>query len=389
VDESIGGRLRRCRQKLGLTQEQLAAKAGLSVDVITGAERGRSLPQTTTLMRLARALDVELTVLLDDQPRFDRSGASSVLAVRDVLLSPADLPGVEVAGGGEPTPIDELRRHVDTAWRTYWKGRFDLVTEMVPGLIVEARRTWSEKGPAAVGPLAQSYQLAACVLVQMGKPDLGALAAERALHAAHSGQDELQEAVLHGTYAWALLHQGRPEEAERVAVTAADRITPAFTAPADQVAVWGDLLMSALAPAAAAGQAVDELIALTSAGAERLSGPHRVYQTGFGPTTVAMQATHAYAVRREPAKALQAATRVRREDLRGISTGAHLLDVAHAQADARRWRDAESTLAEARDLFPLWFTHQALARAIVTYLLDGQRRMSPTLRQLARDLAIT
>jgi hypothetical protein len=57
--------------------------------------------------------------------------------------------------------------------------------------------------------LAQAYDLAAALLVHMGKEDLAALGAERAVTAAAASADAILHAVLQGTYAWVLLHQGR------------------------------------------------------------------------------------------------------------------------------------------------------------------------------------
>jgi hypothetical protein len=86
---------------------------------------------------------------------------------------------------------------------------------MLPSLIGEARLTARSAGPAAHGLLAQSYDQAALLLVHMGKEDLAALAAERAITAAAGCDDELLHAMLRGTYAWVMLHQGRFADAEQ------------------------------------------------------------------------------------------------------------------------------------------------------------------------------
>jgi hypothetical protein len=97
-----------------------------------------------------------------------------------------------------------------------------------------------------------------------------------------------------------------------------------------------------------------------------------------------MQVTYAYAVRREPAKALAAAGNVRPGDLPGtISRGRHLLDVAQAHLDAHHDQAATATLAEAHSLAPVWFRHQGVARTLVSELLEQQSRLTPALRELA------
>lgn len=123
----------------------------------------------------------------------------------------------------------------------------------------------------------------------MGKDDLAAVAAERAIATAHGGNDELRWAILHATYAWVLLRQARLDEAERLVIKVADRIEPGFSDPAAHLAVWGTLLMSALAPAASAGKNVGEYISLASAAAERIGGRLEIYHTAFGPATVVIR----------------------------------------------------------------------------------------------------
>lgn len=99
-----------------------------------------------------------------------------------------------------------------------------------------------------------------------------------------------------------------------------------------------------------------------------------------------MQACHAFAVTREPAKALAAARKVSPGDLSGISYGRHLLDVAQAHSDARHSSAAISVLAQARSLSPVWFRHQGIARSLVTDLCAQQKRVPPALRNLAASV---
>jgi hypothetical protein len=274
------------------------------------------------------------------------------------------------------------------AARCHWAGDFVSLAAMLPALIGEARLTASPGDPEASSLLAQTYDLAAALMVHMGKEDLAALAAERAITAALASGHELLHATLEGTYAWVLLHQGRLAESERLAAAVADRVEPSFSAPSENVAVWGTLLLTALAPAAAAGRDVAGYVALASAGAERVGHPTKTYagQAPFGQASVAMQACHAYAVSREPGKALTAARKIHPGDLAGISYGRHLLDVAEAHADARRPAAATAALTQARAQSHVWFRHQGVARCLVADLVEQQRRLSPALRELAASV---
>ncbi|MFC5824968.1 helix-turn-helix domain-containing protein [Nonomuraea insulae] len=387
---TIGERLRAARTARGMKQEELAEAADLSRDLIAKLEQGvRKSARLTSLIKLANALDVELSALVGKRDRLgtDRDGGS-VLALRDAILSPSFLPDLDDGYDGEPTPVEELQAAVDAAWHAYWAGEFGPLLARIPGLVAESRLAHSAFGVPAVRVLAQSYDLGANLLVQLGRNDLAAIASERAIVTAHGGNDELLWATMHGTYSWLLLHQARLAEAERVAGEIAARIEPSFSSPPPHLAAWGNLLVTALAPAAAAGRDVSEYISMASAAGERLGERVPVFHTSFGPASAAMQAVHAYTVRREPGKALKAAGRLRPGDLQGISQGAHLLDVAQAHVDARHYKTAAERLLEARSQSAVWFRHQVLARDLVEGIREEDARPSPAVRSLAHSLSI-
>jgi transcriptional regulator with XRE-family HTH domain len=61
---SLAMRLKRLRAERGMTQEQLARKARVSLGYVARLEIGRHDPKLSTLRRLARALGVPVTELL-------------------------------------------------------------------------------------------------------------------------------------------------------------------------------------------------------------------------------------------------------------------------------------------------------------------------------------
>lgn len=388
---SIGERLKRVRREHAMTQEDLAEASGVSRDLIAKLEQGRrQTARISSLGALADALDVELSDLLGKRPRLDHGGdGPSVLAVRDALTAMDHLPGIDPAGDdGEATPLDELRATVEAGWARYWRGDFNGLAAIVPGIIGEARVSRRAAGPEAAGMLAQAYQLAACLMVQVGRDDIALIGAERAVRAAADGDDLYQWATVHGTYSWALLHQGRLDEAEQLAARVAQRIEPSFSDPEPAIAAWGNMLMTALAPCAAAGRDISEYVSMGAAAGERVGHRVDVYETAFGPTSAAMQAVHAWSVRGEPGKALDAVKRVDREDLRGISYGAHLLDVGRAHLDARHPKAAIATLQEAQQHAPVWFRHQGIARSVIAELVETEKRLTPPLRSLAHAVGV-
>ena len=61
----FGLRLRQCREARSLTQERLAEKAGLDQTYISGIERGLRNPGIKNVVRLAKALGLHTTNLLE------------------------------------------------------------------------------------------------------------------------------------------------------------------------------------------------------------------------------------------------------------------------------------------------------------------------------------
>lgn len=67
---ALGARIRELRRGLGLSQEELAERAGLHWTYLSDLERGRQTPTMDVVNRLARALDVTLATFFSplDQP---------------------------------------------------------------------------------------------------------------------------------------------------------------------------------------------------------------------------------------------------------------------------------------------------------------------------------
>jgi transcriptional regulator with XRE-family HTH domain len=62
----FGSTLRRLREAVGLSQAELAERAGISVDSIQNWEQGRSSPRLEALPVLATALNVDVASLIAD-----------------------------------------------------------------------------------------------------------------------------------------------------------------------------------------------------------------------------------------------------------------------------------------------------------------------------------
>jgi transcriptional regulator with XRE-family HTH domain len=67
----VGENTARLRNSLGLTQEQLAERSGLSQQYLSGLERGKRNPTVLTLYELAVALRVDPADLLEAPEQID------------------------------------------------------------------------------------------------------------------------------------------------------------------------------------------------------------------------------------------------------------------------------------------------------------------------------
>jgi transcriptional regulator with XRE-family HTH domain len=179
-DAPIGERLARLRRRHGLSQEKLAERSGISVDVIRKLEQGRRRSALmATLTALARALDVEVSVLLG-QPSavHDDDSTGLVLTIRDALTSLDDFPGLPAdVSDAELPSIGDLRRALNHAERVRQHGSFVELGRLLPGLIAEtravARESTGDEQVTAFGLLSEAFQIAATMMTALGKDDLG------------------------------------------------------------------------------------------------------------------------------------------------------------------------------------------------------------------------
>jgi transcriptional regulator with XRE-family HTH domain len=85
---TLGGEVARRRTALGLTQPELAERAGMSLDGVLRIERGKSAPTIVTLLRLTSALGCEVSAVvsvLDSEASGRRARAA-----KDTHAAPGD-----------------------------------------------------------------------------------------------------------------------------------------------------------------------------------------------------------------------------------------------------------------------------------------------------------
>ena len=161
-DQSLGLRIKRARKRRQLTQEQLAERAEVSVDLVRKLEQKvRHTASMSSLTRLARALDVDVPQLLGQagtiEPMVDEE-AVGILAIRDELTLLSYFPGLvdeEVFDDAPPT-VEGLRLAVAQAESRRQHGSFAQLGAMLPGLMAEVR------APCANCPAMTRWRPTAC-----------------------------------------------------------------------------------------------------------------------------------------------------------------------------------------------------------------------------------
>lgn len=66
IDKRIGKRIKECREKIGLTQDELAEKTGLTPNYISTVERGASFPRCEKLILLLNGLETTADAVFCD-----------------------------------------------------------------------------------------------------------------------------------------------------------------------------------------------------------------------------------------------------------------------------------------------------------------------------------
>ncbi|KUL37510.1 DNA-binding protein [Streptomyces sp. NRRL F-4489] len=399
--EHLGDRLARLRRMADLTQEALAERSDVSVDVVRKLEQKRKhSARLPTLHALARGLGVELTALLGDPPGVPSTGEADspqFVAVRRAIMPPLFAPPEE-PNGVERLTVPLLRREISDGWTLYHNAEFGRVMEVLPGIIADARFAASVGGAdekaAGQAALGKALQLAGHLAIRLGRTDLGLAALERAMAAAERSSDPLLVPMVSNSVAWNYQRQNRLDDAAHVAVHAADLAEREHGKTAEGLRVWGGLIMSAATSSARSGDydAANELMTTAEHATRRLA-VLRPPEDGkmfsvFSRSSVRIERVRLAVQHARPDEALALA--------KGMRIGADipaswrtwlLLDVARAHTDVGDIEGAVKTLERLRRIAPAWMRHHTLAVAIVTDLWAGPHR-PPGLRTLAEFLGV-
>ena len=88
IDKRIGKRVKECRERLGITQEELAEKTGLTTNYISTVERGMSFPRCEKLIILLNGLETSADSIFWDVLDYASEYKASELSKSLSTLSP-------------------------------------------------------------------------------------------------------------------------------------------------------------------------------------------------------------------------------------------------------------------------------------------------------------
>ncbi|MDX3226667.1 helix-turn-helix transcriptional regulator [Streptomyces sp. ME19-01-6] len=402
ASEHLGDRVSRLRRLADLTQEGLAERSGISVDVIRKLEQKRKhSARLPTLHALADGLGVELTSLLGDPPGVPSNGEAdppALVAVRRAIMPPLFAPPPEPSGA-EPLSLPLLRAELAEAWTLYHAAEFGRLMELLPGIITDARLAatvgTADQRAAGHAALGKALQLGGHLAIRLGKSDLALSSLERAITAAGQSSDPLLTPMVSNSVAWAYQRQNRLDDAEHLAVYAADGVERDHGHTAEGVRVWGGLLMSAATSAARSGDydTANDMMTTAERAAGRLATlpppENGKLVSVFSRSSVRIERVRLAVQHARPEEALTLARGMRlSKDTPPSWRTWLLLDVARAHTDLGDAPGAVRALESLRRVAPAWTRHHTLAVAIVSDLW-GSPSHPPGLRKLAEFLGIT
>ena len=390
-ESSISDRVRELRRRRGMTQEELAEQAGLSLAVIKKLEQGGTC-RMETYHQLAKALGVTTVWFASagsPEPVEARVDDVVLAAMRSAINPPVGLSGRPLYGtaDGDHPDLDRLAEALNAVSAKYHADEYDDLAMMMPSLVrsahhhVDAFDTGDEHR-RALRLRADATGLAGRYLIQIRAHDLALVALHASLRDALAIENVPLAAASVSSQAWAMLRQGRLTEVERLCVDTADEIEPRMSkATADQLAGWGWLLLRAAAAASRNNRASEarEYVQTAATAGTRL-GTQMQDLTGhksFGPITPALHRAEVEMLDDRPDKALEAAAAVPRGagTVEASTWDRHRLDVARAQLKTGESDRATETMARLRQRHPEWLRYQQYGRDITRELLDARPRM--------------
>lgn len=395
-NERVGYRIATARKSLGITQKELASRAGVSLSMLSKVEAGHATASTTWVGAVARALGVDIGYLTG-QPY--SSGMPDQAAVHQTIplvrrsLASWDL--LDIPQDVEPATLDELTAEVTQlgVWRrrTAYGQIGAALPRVLTGLSLAAQTLDVEEDRnRAYALLTMAYRAANTLAHKLGYPDLSLTALDRMSWAATHAHDPLLVAIVDYLRAGTLGRIGEHPGALRLLQRAMASLEDRIETDASARAVYGCLHMKAIVIYGTMANA--DMVAAHLAEAERIAAgkPDRViYETVFGPQNIRLHALSAMVDLAEPAKAMEVADSVQLPaDMPAERQTYFHIDRARALLLGGDPDGAVEALYDARAIAPLHFANNASVRGTIQSVAEQQRYATTGLRALARSVGI-
>ncbi|MFD2417735.1 helix-turn-helix domain-containing protein [Amycolatopsis pigmentata] len=389
--DAIGRQVKTARKLAGLTQQQLAERAHLSLSLVKQVEQTRVPASPAFIAAVARALHIPATQLMGQPYPIDTREDHRIHAVIPDLRRELTAYRLPPEPGITPRPLPELATAVDHASRLRHAATFDTLGAELPALLAELRTaTHHHTGhdrERAYGLLAETYYAADQLTSQLGYTDLASIAVDRYEWAATHSSDPL--AILIGDYrrAGELINAADWNSALRLLANARAQLEPELgTASPATWSTWGNLHLKSGLAAARAGDAdtADAHLAEAQQAATH-TGERDDYRLAFGPTNVAIWSVALAVEQRDGTKAI-----TRAHDVHFHPTtpperiGHHWIDLARGHQLHGNRHKALQALQHARHTSPQQTRYHPQVRETITTLATQDRYRTNTLANLAR-----
>lgn len=391
-------RVRRARERKGMTRAAAAARVGRSYEWWKAIETGRlRMPRLPMLMRMAELLDVASLADLTGDDRVTastyRNTAHPALQRVRGALTTYSFQAADTA----PPPADALTARVRQAWQL-WHGIGDHrthVADVLPGLLADLQHaSRALDGTArrqALVALAETYHLAQLYLSFQPAPELVMLTGDRAMAAA---QDADSPHAIAGA-AWYMNHvyrdAGEAHEARVELAMMASELLCRDRGEED-TARWGMLHLAAALSYAKVGQKGsaeyhwDKADDAARALGDAYSHPYLIFGRGMVDAyrlTIDVDLVQSGAAVDDAANL--DLSRVPSATRRGF----HAIESARAYSLAGEDVAVVHFLNQANQLSPETARYNLFARSTVADLVEsGPAALRPTARALAREWAV-
>jgi len=291
--------------------------------------------------------------------------------------------------------LGDLEREVSIAFGAYQQSHFTTAASRVSVLLADAQLAVRECGErdraAAWKILALAYQAAASILIKVGQPGIGWIAAERGLNATDAAGSAAIRGSLIRTVAFALHSTGRLEAAMGLVDSGTSYLRGQISGNDIMLSVYGTLLLVGSMAASRFGdgpKTADYLReAANTAGRLRKDANH--LWTAFGPTNVAIHRVNTAVELGDFQAVLDSGLSLDTSAVPAERRVRYLLDVARVYALTGRQDDALNTVLTAERIAPEQVRQHYLSRSVVVTLMrSAAGKPGVQLDKLARRVKI-